>query len=253
MSVDKYSFEDIKDQVVVITGSGRGIGKSVAETFANQGAKVVISDIDEDVCNEAVEDIKKQGGDAIGVVADISKEDQVANLMKAPVDKWEKIDCLVNNAGITKDGLFLRMNLEQWRTVLDINLTGTYLCAKECVKYMRKAKKGSIINISSIARMGNPGQANYSAAKAGIVGLTSTLAKELGPLGIRVNAIAPGFIRTRLTDAIPDKISQEIQKRISLGRIGVPKEIANPILFLASKMASYINGQVLDVNGCLGM
>ena len=249
----KYSFEDIKGKVVVITGSGRGIGKVTAEVFASQGARVVVSDIDKDVCHSTVEDIKKMGADAIGVVADISQEDQVVNLMKEPMDKWGQIDCLVNNAGMTQDALFIRMKTEQWQKVIDINLTAVYLCTKEAVKHMRKARKGNIINISSISRLGNAGQANYSAAKAGVVGLTNTLARELAPMGIRVNCIAPGFVRTRLTDAIPENIAKEMQKKIAIGRIGSPEEIAYPVLFYASQMSSYVNGCTMDVNGCANL
>ena len=247
--MEKYAFDDIKEQVVVVTGSGRGIGRATVELFAAHGAKVVVSDMDADVCNQTTEELKKSGAEAIGVVANITKEEDVVQLMKAPMEKWGKIDCLVNNAGITKDGLFMRMKMEQWKAAIDVNLTGAYLCAREVVNHMRKARKGSIINLSSIARLGNPGQANYSSAKAGVVGLNATLAKELGPMGIRVNCIAPGFIKTRLTDAIPDKIAEELTSRIPMKRQGLPDEIAYPILFLSSRMASYVSGCLLEVHG----
>ena len=244
-----YQFEDIKDTVVIVTGSGRGIGKGIAELFADYGANIVISDIDEDVCKATAEEIKKRGVDAIGVVCDVTKQDQVVNLADKAIEKWGKIDTLVNNAGITKDGLFLRMKKEQWQMVLDINLTGTFYCAHAVINHMRKARKGSIINISSIARIGNPGQTNYSASKAGVVGFTAALAKEVAPFGVRVNCVAPGFVETRLTDAIPDKIKEQIKKQIPLGRTGQPEDIAKPILFLASDLSSYMVGQTLDVNG----
>ncbi|RME90034.1 MAG: 3-oxoacyl-ACP reductase FabG [Candidatus Hydrogenedentota bacterium] len=246
-----YQFEDIKDSVAIVTGSGRGIGKEIAHLFAQHGAKVVVSDIDADVCEAAAKEIADEGGEVMHVVCDITKMDQVENLMKQTIDKWGKIDHLINNAGITKDGLFLRMKPEQWNFVVNINLTGTYNCCFAAVNYMRKARKGNIINLSSIARHGNPGQANYAAAKAGIVGLTKSLAKELAPMGIRVNCVAPGFVHTRLTDAIPEKIREEMIKQIPLKRTGEPIDIAKPILFLCSDLAGYITGQVLDVNGGL--
>lgn len=245
-----YSFEDIKDASVVITGSGRGIGKGIAELFIEHGAKVVITDIDADVVKSTTEELSKKG-EAIGIVCDVTNEEQVNKLIDETVEKFEGIDVLVNNAGITKDGLFLRMKLEQFQIVNKINLEGTFLCTKAAVNKMRKAKKGSIINISSIARMGSPGQTNYSASKAAVVGFTRSLAKEIAGYGIRVNCVAPGFVETRLTDAIPDKIRDGMIDSIPLKRTGQPLDIANPILFLASEMSAYITGQTLDVNGGL--
>lgn len=247
--MSKYNFEEMKGQVVVITGAGRGIGKATAELFASYGCHVVISDVDADVCESSAAEVKKLGGDTLAIVGDITKQEDVANLMAKTVEKWGKIDCLVNNAGITKDKLFLRMTLEEWQLTVNVNLTGTFLCTKEAIKYMRKVRKGNIINLSSISRFGNPGQANYSAAKAGIAGFTKSLAKELGALNIRVNAVAPGFVDTRMTKAIPEKIAEQIKAQIALNRIGEPKEIANVILFLASQMSSYVSGCILDVNG----
>ncbi len=249
----KYAFEDIKDQVVIVTGSGRGIGKGTAEVFAAHGAKVVVSDIDADVCKEAADEIaKKYNTETLAVVANITDREQVDAMMKQVIDKWGKIDCLVNNAGITKDGLFLRMKPEQWNFIIDVNLNGTYNCTHSAIQHMRKAKTGTIINLSSIARGGNPGQVNYSAAKAGIVGFTAAAGKELAAMGIRVNAIAPGFVETRLTEAIPDKLADAMVKQIPLKRKGLPEDMAYPILFLASKMSAYMTGQTLDVNGGLG-
>ncbi|MBX7057194.1 MAG: 3-oxoacyl-ACP reductase FabG [Leptospirales bacterium] len=249
----KYAFEDIKDSVVIVTGSGRGIGRATAELFAEHGARVAVSDIDQEVCDTAAKEIaQKTGAEVIGVVCNITKAGDAEALMQKVVDKWGKIDVLVNNAGITKDGLFLRMKEEQWKFIIDVNLNGTYNCTFAAVQHMRKARKGSIINLSSIARFGNPGQANYSAAKAGVVGFTSALAKELGPMGIRVNAVAPGFVETRLTDAIPDKLKEEMVDRIPLKRKGQPQDIAGPILFLASSLSSYISGDTIEINGGLG-
>ncbi len=249
----KYAFEDIKDMVVVITGSGRGIGRATAELFAEHGAKVVVSDIDQDVCDQAAKEIaQKTGAEVLGVVCNITKMDQVEAMMQQVVDKFGRIDALVNNAGITKDGLFIRMKPEQWNFIIDVNLNGTYNCTFAAVNHMRKAKKGVIVNLTSIARFGNPGQANYSAAKAGVVGFTNTLAKELGPMGIRANAVSPGFVETRLTDAIPDKIKEEITERIPLRRKGVPADIGHAVLFLCSNLSSYVSGATLEVNGGIG-
>ncbi len=250
--MNKYSFEDIKDQVVIITGAGRGIGRTTAEVFASQGAKIVISDIDEDVCREAAEHVGKSGVQVMHYVCNITNREQVDAMMQAVVDKFGRIDTLVNNAGITKDGLFLRMKPEQWDFIINVNLNGTYNCSHAAVQHMRKTKQGSIINLSSLARVGNPGQVNYSAAKAGIVGFTAALGKELAPMGIRVNAVAPGFVETRLTDAIPDKIKDAMVASIPLKRKGQPEDIAYPILFLASKMSAYMTGNTIDVNGGLG-
>ena len=247
-----YAFEDIKGQVVLITGSGRGIGRATADLFAEQGARVVISDVDADVCNQAADEIAQKGAQTLPIVCDITKRDQVDAMMQQVVDKWERIDCLVNNAGMTKDGLFLRMKQEHWQVAIDVNLTGTFNCCHAAVQHMRKVKKGNIINLSSLARIGNAGQANYSAAKAGVVGFTRALAKELASMNIRVNCVAPGFVVTRLTDAIPDKLMEEMVKMIPLKRKGQPIDIAGPVLFLASELSAYMTGQVLDVNGGLG-
>lgn len=245
-----YSFEDIKDASVVITGSGRGIGKGIAELFIEHGAKVVITDIDADVVKSTTEELSKKG-EAIGIVCDVTSEEQVNKLIDETVEKFGGVDVLVNNAGITKDGLFLRMKLEQFQIVNKINVEGTFLCTKAAVNKMRKARKGSIINISSVARMGSPGQTNYSASKAAVVGFTRSLSKEIAGYGIRVNCVAPGFVETRLTDAIPDKIRDGMIDSIPLKRTGQPLDIANPILFLASEMSAYMTGQTLDVNGGL--
>ncbi|MCR9141543.1 MAG: 3-oxoacyl-ACP reductase FabG [bacterium] len=245
----KYAFEDIKDTVVIVTGSGRGIGKATAQMFADHGAKVVVSDIDEGVCKEAAEEIGRSGAEVLPIVANITKREEVDAMMDKTVEKWGKIDTLVNNAGVTKDGLFLRMKPDQWNFAIDVNLNGTYHCTHAAVNVMRKAKKGSIINLSSLSRTGNPGQVNYSAAKAGVIGFTKALAKEIGSMGIRVNCIAPGFVETRLTDAIPDKLREEMIKSIPLRREGEPDDIAGPILFLASQLSSYVNGAIIDVNG----
>lgn len=243
--------EDLKDKVVIVTGSGRGIGKGIAEAFADAGSKVVISDIDAETAENTAKEIAGKGVETLSQVCDVSNKEQVDALIKATFDKFGKIDVLVNNAGITMDGLFLRMKPEQWQKVIDINLTGTYLVTHAAVNVMRKVKKGSIINISSVNALGSPGQANYSATKAGVVGFTKALGKELAGMGIRVNAIAPGFIETPMTAKIPEKLAEEMIKNIPIGHIGQPEDIAKPILFLASDMASYVTGEVVNVNGGL--
>ncbi len=247
----KYQFEDLKDAVVIITGSGRGIGKGIAEVFADYGSKIVITDIDADTAKATAAEIAQKGVETLSYICDVSKYDQVEAMVADVAAKWGKIDILVNNAGITMDGMFLRMKPEQWQKVIDINLTGTYNCTSAVVQVMRKAKKGAIINISSIAAGGNPGQANYSASKAGVIGFTKALGKELAPMGIRVNAIAPGFIQTAMTDKIPEKLREQMLQAIPMKRPGQPEDIAKAILFLASGLASYITAQVIDVNGGL--
>ncbi len=248
----RYSFEDIEGQVVIVTGSGRGIGRETAKVFAAHGAKVVVSDLDKDVCQEAAEEVAKEGGEVLPIAIDVTKKEQVDTMVKQVVEKWKRIDCLVNNAGITKDSSFLRMPLADWEFILGVNVTGPFLCSSAVVTHMRKARKGSIINVSSMSRGGNPGQTNYAAAKAGVEGLTRSLAKELGPMGIRVNCVAPGFIKTRLTAAIPEKLVDLTTTLTPMKRVGETAEIAWPVLFLASKMSSYISGLIMDINGGIG-
>lgn len=245
----KNEFSELKDQVAVITGSGRGIGRCIAEKFAEYGVKVAISDIDLETANDTASEISKMGVETAAFACDVSKKEEVDALIGGTVEKWGKIDILINNAGITMDGLFIRMKEEQWSKVIEVNLKGVYLCAQAAANVMRKVRSGVIINMASIAAEGNPGQANYSASKAAVIGLTKTLAKELAPLGIRSNAIAPGFIHTPMTDKIPDKHRERIVEAVPLKRVGEPIDVANAALFLASPMASYITGHVLNVNG----
>ena len=245
----KYTFQDIAGQVVVVTGAGRGIGKETAKLFSENGAKVALCDIDEQVVAGAGNEIREGGGEVLSLVCDITERSSVDSMTKKVFETWGRIDCLVNNAGITKDGLFFRMKPDDWEFIIKANLTGTYHCSQSAVNYMRKQRKGNIINLSSLARTGNPGQVNYSAAKAGVVGFTKALARELASFNIRVNCVAPGYVETRLTEAIPDKLKDEMVKRIPLGRKGQPIDIAGPILFLASELSSYMTGQVLNVSG----
>jgi 3-oxoacyl-[acyl-carrier protein] reductase len=243
----------LKDQVAIVTGGSRGIGKAATLALATQGAKIVVNYARSSEAAEAVvQEITEAGGKAISLQADVSQSEEVDNLIKQTLDRFGRIDVLVNNAGITKDTLLLRMKLEQWQAVIDLNLTGVFLCTKAVSKTMLKQRSGRIINIASVAgQMGNPGQANYSAAKAGVIGFTKTVAKELANRGITVNAVAPGFIETDMTD---DLKSDEIIKFIPLGRYGQPEEVAGTIRFLAADpAAAYITGQVFNVDGGMVM
>ena len=243
----------LKEKVAVVTGASRGIGKAAALALATQGAKVVVNYARSSEAAEAtVNEITQAGGEAIALQADVSQAEAVDDLIKATLDKFGRIDVLVNNAGITKDTLLLRMKPEQWQAVIDLNLTGVFLCTKAVSKTMLKQRSGRIINIASVAgQMGNPGQANYSAAKAGVIGFTKTVAKELANRGVTVNAVAPGFIETDMTE---DLKSDDIIKFIPLGRYGKPEEVAGTIRFLAADpAAAYITGQVFNVDGGMVM
>ncbi|AMA09942.1 3-oxoacyl-[acyl-carrier-protein] reductase [Picosynechococcus sp. PCC 73109] len=243
----------LKDQVAIVTGASRGIGKATAIALATEGAKVVINYARSSAAAEAlVAEIQAAGGEAIALQADVSQEDQVNDLVEKTLAQWGQIDILVNNAGITKDTLLMRMKLDAWQAVIDLNLTGVFLCTKAVTKPMMKKRQGRIINITSVAGlMGNPGQANYSAAKAGVIGFTKTVAKELASRNIVVNAVAPGFITTDMTEGLE---ADEILKYIPLGRYGQPEEIAGMIRFLAADpAAAYITGQTFNVDGGMVM
>jgi 3-oxoacyl-[acyl-carrier protein] reductase len=247
------NLQHLKDKVAIVTGASRGIGKAAALALVTQGAKVVINYArSSDAAEATVKEITDAGGEAIALQADVSQSAEVDNLIKTTLDKFGRIDVLVNNAGITKDTLLLRMKPEQWQAVIDLNLTGVFLCTKAVSKTMLKQRSGRIINIASVAgQMGNPGQANYSAAKAGVIGFTKTVAKELANRGITVNAVAPGFIETDMTH---DLKSDDIIQFIPLGRYGKPEEVAGTIRFLASDpAAAYITGQVFNVDGGMVM
>jgi 3-oxoacyl-[acyl-carrier protein] reductase len=247
------SLQHLKDKVALVTGASRGIGKATALALATEGAKVVVNYASSsNAADEVVKEIIEAGGEAIALQADVSQLEQVDNLIKQTLDKFGRIDILVNNAGITRDSLLLRMKPEEWQAVIDLNLTGVFLCTRAVSKIMLKQKAGRIINITSVAgQMGNPGQANYSAAKAGVIGFTKTVAKELASRGVTVNAVAPGFIETDMTS---DLKSDDIIKLIPLGRYGKPAEIAGMIRFLAAApAAAYITGQVFNVDGGMVM
>lgn len=245
----------LKGKTAVITGSGRGIGKAIALKLASLGANIVINDIQSsDYADATCEEIKALGVGSIVVKGDVRKSEDVAALVKAAVDEFGKIDIFVNNAGVTRDGLILRMSEEDWDLVLDINLKGAFNCIKAVAKPMMKQRGGSIINIASVVGiMGNPGQANYSASKAGLIGLTKTTAKELASRGIRCNAVAPGFIASDMTDKLPDEVKQEYFKAIPLGKFGTTEDVADVVAFLASDMSKYVTGQVVNIDGGLLM
>ena len=245
----------LKGKIAVITGAGRGIGKAIALQFAQHGAKVVLNYRNSlSQVEELLETIKNLGGEAIAVKADISKEEEAKYLIEEAVKKYEKLDILVNNAGINKDNLLMRMTEEEFDVVMDINLKGTFFCMKHAAKVMLKQRSGKIINISSVVGLtGNIGQVNYAASKAGVIGMTKSAARELARKGITVNAVAPGFIRTDMTDVLPDKIKEASIAAIPLGRFGDVGEVAGAVCFLASEAANYITGQVLCVDGGLAM
>ncbi len=243
----------LKDKVAIVTGASRGIGRATALALASEGANVVVNYASsQEAADKVVAEITAMGSQAIALPADVSQADQVDNLVNAVMEKWGRIDVLVNNAGITRDTLLLRMKLEEWQAVIDLNLTGVFLCTRAVSKIMLKQRSGRIINITSVAgQMGNPGQANYSAAKAGVIGFTKTVAKELASRGITVNAVAPGFIATDMTS---DLNAEEILKFIPLNRYGQPEEVAGMIRFLAADpAAAYITGQVMNVDGGMVM
>lgn len=240
----------LKGKVAVITGSARGIGKSIATLFARQGAKIVISDVADEIGEKTAQEIKELGGEAIYIHCDVSDPRDAEGLIRSAVENFGKLNILVNNAGITSDSLLVRMKDEDWNRVISINLTGSFNCARAAAKVMMKQREGCIINIASVAGiMGNVGQVNYSASKAGVIGLTLSAARELARRGVRVNAIAPGFIMTEMTAKLPEAERRRILDMVPLGKPGTPEDVANVALFLASDAARYITGQVIRVDG----
>ena len=245
---------DFTGQFAVVTGGARGIGKAIAEALARKGVNLVIADISLEQAKDTSAEIESLGIKTMAVKLDVSKSDEVSKIFEDISKECGRIDILVNNAGVTRDSLILRMKEEDWDTLMNINLKSVFLCSKEAIKVMAKQRYGRIINIASVvAFMGNPGQANYSASKAGIVGLTKTTAKEYASRGITANAVAPGFITTAMTDALTENVKEEMKRAIPLGRFGTPEDVANAVVFLASPEAGYITGQVIHVNGGMYM
>ena len=245
----------LKGKTAVITGSGRGIGKAIAMKMAQLGANIVINDIpSSDYADATCEEIKALGVDCIVVRGDVRSADDVATLINTTMEKFGKIDIFVNNAGVTRDGLMLRMSEDDWDLVMDINLKGAFNCIKAVARPMMKQRGGSIINIASVVGvMGNAGQANYSASKAGLIGLTKTTAKEFASRGIRCNAVAPGFIASDMTDKLTDDVKKQYFDAIPLSKFGETSDVANVVAFLASDMSAYVTGQVINVDGGLVM
>ncbi|MGK7939267.1 MAG: 3-oxoacyl-[acyl-carrier-protein] reductase [Crocosphaera sp.] len=243
----------LNEQVAIVTGASRGIGRAIALTLGKMGLKVVVNYArSSDAAEEVVKIITESDGEAIAVQGDVSQAEAVDTLIKTTLDKFGRIDVLINNAGITRDTLLMRMKTEDWQGVIDLNLTGVFLCTKAVTKPMLKQKTGRIINISSVVgQMGNPGQANYSAAKAGVIGLTKAVAKEVASRGVTVNAVAPGFIATDMTEKVK---AEDILSFIPLGRLGTADEVAGMVRFLATDpAAAYITGQVFNVDGGMVM
>ncbi len=244
----------VQDKVAVVTGASRGIGRSISLALAGQGAKIVAVDIDLEATEDFVAELKAQGTEAIAVQGNVTVAADVEALFKAAKEAFERVDILVNNAGITRDALLLRMKEEDWDAVLSVNLKGAFLCSRAAAKLMSKQRSGRIINIASVVgQMGNAGQANYCASKAGLMGLTRSNARELAKRNVTVNAVAPGFIATAMTDALPEEKRQQLAAQIPLERLGSAEDIAHAVLFLASDQAGYITGQVLGVNGGMYM
>lgn len=241
-------------KVAVVTGGAKGIGRAVTRAFAAGGARVVLSGRDEAALGEAAEEVRQKGGEAIAVKADVSVESEADALCERTVKEFGRADILINNAGVTKDGLLLRMSDADWDQVIDTNLKGAFHCIRAFARPMVKQRWGRIVNVTSvIGLIGNAGQANYAASKAGLIGLTKSIAKELASRHITVNAVAPGFIETAMTGALGEKAREGLLAQIPLGRLGSPEDVAHAVTFLSSEEAAYVTGQVLTVDGGMVM
>ena len=241
-------------KVALVTGAAQGIGKAVALLLARNGADIVVSDINLEKAEETAKEIQALGRKALATKVDVATLSDVEKMVEAILVQFGKVDILVNNAGIARDKLILRMTEEDWDAVLNINLKGTFNCTKAVVRHMSKQRSGKIVNIASVVgEMGNAGQGNYAASKAGVIGFTKTIAREFAQRGINVNAIAPGYIETPMTDTLPDKAKEELKRLIPMDRLGKPEDVAEAVLFLVSEASSYITGHVLNVNGGIYM
>lgn len=244
----------LKDKVALITGGARGIGQAIAMTFAREGADIVVADVNLEIAQKTASDIEGLGRKAMALAMDVTNYEIVEEGINKILDKMGKVDILVNNAGITKDNLILRMSQADWDAVINVNLKGTFNCIKAVSRPMVKQRSGRIISIASIiGLMGNPGQANYAASKAGIIALTKTVAKELASRNINANAVAPGFIQTEMTAKLSEEIKKKMLEAIPLGKLGTPEDVANVCLFLASAESSYITGQTITIDGGMVM
>lgn len=239
----------LENKVAIVTGAGRGLGEGIAKKLAEEGASIVVSDIISEIAESTTEQINELDGKAIAVSGDISKIDDVLRLFEETLSKFGKLDIVVNNAGINRDAMLHKMSYEQWDKVIAVNLTGTFYMTQEAAKLMREQEQGRIINISSASWLGNIGQANYAASKAGVVGLTKTAARELARKSVTCNVICPGFIETGMTKGVPEKVWDLMISKIPMGHAGTPRDVANLVAFLASDEASYITGEVINVGG----
>ncbi len=245
---------DLKGKIAIVTGGAQGIGKTIATQLAQEGANVVIADVMEEVAKSTAQEISQKGSEAISIGVDVSILSSVEEMVKKTLDKFGRIDILVNNAGITRDALVMRMKEEDWDLVLNINLKGAFNCIKVVSPVMMKQKAGKIVNIASIVGIiGNAGQANYSASKGGLIALTKTCARELAGRRINVNAVAPGFIQTSMTERLSAQVKEKLSSQIPFGEIGKPEDVASAVLFLVSEKASYITGEVIKVDGGMAM
>ena len=241
---------ELNGRIALITGGARGIGRTISEELAEQGAHVILGDVNLEGAETTASEIKNKGNKASAIRIDVSNALDVQNVFDSILKEYKPVDIVVNNAGITRDGLLVRMKEVDWDLVLNINLKGSFLCSQQAAKQMMKQKSGAIVNIASIVGvMGNFGQANYSASKAGLIGFTKTLAKEVAPRGIRANAIAPGFIDTEMTRVLEENVRDKLIEQIPLARLGQPRDVSNCVSFLVSEKASYITGQVINING----
>ncbi|MGD6878726.1 3-oxoacyl-ACP reductase FabG [Bacillus infantis] len=244
----------LKEKTAIITGAANGIGFAAAERFAREGANVVLADFNEEIGRERERELNREGLHARFIQVDVSKRESIDELVRQVLEEYGRIDILINNAGITRDSMLSKMAAEDFQKVIDVNLTGVFHCTQAVVPSMIEQGKGKIISTSSVSGVyGNIGQTNYAAAKAGVVGMTKTWAKELGRKGINVNAVAPGFIHTGMTAKVPEKVIGQMKQMVPLGRLGSPEDIANAYLFLASDESDYINGTVLHVDGGIMM
>ncbi len=244
----------LEGKVALVTGGARGIGKEIALVLAKEGANIALCDVNLEEAEKTAKEIQGLGRESMAFKADVADSGQVQDMVDKILDKFKRLDILINNAGITRDGLIIRMSEEDWDKVIAVNLKGCFVCTKIASKVMLKQRSGKIVNLASIIGiMGNAGQANYAASKAGIIGLTKSVAKELASRGVCVNAIAPGFINTEMTAKLPEEVQKNMLSNIPLKRFGEPKDVANLVLFLSSENSSYITGQVISIDGGMSM